>query len=237
MQTRSAGRTKGLEPGGEIFLGSPRVADAGSRGERTVRAILDSARELFISQGYHGTGIREVAAAAGLTVGAVYNHFSGKEALFDRVFLENNPFGLLPDVLASAQGATVEETLRDVAVRLSHRLQQRRDLLRLVFIELLEFNGRHIPATIARNAEAVSQFLERLHLTGGASLRPLPPLLLMRTFLGLLSAWFFTDTLFKDELPASLAGLRIEDAVEVFLHGALVPISAATAAPLSAQPE
>lgn len=237
MQARTTGRTKRIEPGGEIFLGPPRAADSGSRGERTVRTILDAARELFISQGYHGTGIREVAAAAGLTVGAVYNHFSGKEALFDRVFVENNPFGLLSDVLTGAQGATVEETLRDVAVRLSHRLQQRRDLLRLVFIELLEFNGRHIPATIARNAEAVSQFLDRLRLAGGASLRPLPPLLLMRTFLGLLSAWFFTDTLFRNELPASLAGLRIEDAVEVFLHGALVPSSTATEALPSSCPE
>jgi AcrR family transcriptional regulator len=206
-----------------VFLGTPKAEQPGTRGERTVRTILDSARGLFISQGYHGTGIREVAAAAGLTVGAVYNHFAGKEAIFDRVFAEHNPFGLVPEALAQAQGSNIEEIVRDAAVRLNQQLLQRRDLLRLVFIELLEFNGSHIPATITRNAVAVEQFLERLRETGGARLRPLPPLLLMRTFLGLLSAWFFTESLFVHELPASLAGLRIEDAVEVFLHGALQP--------------
>jgi AcrR family transcriptional regulator len=227
-------RAKGFEPPPAPVLDGPMAADIGSRSERTVRAILGAARELFISQGYHGTGIREVAAAAGLTVGAVYNHFSSKEELFDRVFVQNNPFGLLPDVLAGAQGRTVEEILKNVAANLRQRLHQRRDLLRLVFIELLEFNGRHIPATIAKNAVAVANFLERLQKTEGANLRSLPPLLLMRTFLGLLSAWFFTDTLFRDELPASLAGLRVEDAVDVFLHGALAagPSPASTSVPI-----
>jgi AcrR family transcriptional regulator len=229
MQTRTNRRPGSPEPGAEVLLGVGRAGEPGTRGERTVRAILDSARDLFISQGYHGTGIREVATAAGLTVGAVYNHFAGKQAIFERVFDEHNPFGLVPAALAEARGADIEEIVRDASVRLNHQLRQRRDLLRLVFIELLEFNGRHIPATIARNAEAVEKFLDRLREAGGVRLRPLPPLLLMRTFLGLLSAWFFTETLFEHELPASLAGLRIEDAVEVFLHGALLPGTGSTA--------
>lgn len=49
--------------------------------EETRRALLRAARRLFARHGYAGTGIDQIAAAAGATRGAVYHHFDGKEAL------------------------------------------------------------------------------------------------------------------------------------------------------------
>lgn len=40
--------------------------------------ILAAASELFAHHGYHATSIRDVARAVGVTVGALYAHFSGK---------------------------------------------------------------------------------------------------------------------------------------------------------------
>lgn len=50
-------------------------------GHDDLPAILGSALECFISQGYHGTTIREVAAHAGLSVPGLYYHYASKHAL------------------------------------------------------------------------------------------------------------------------------------------------------------
>lgn len=52
----------------------------------TKRALLDNAATLFASQGYAGTSLDEVVAAARVTKGALYHHFPSKLALFESVF-------------------------------------------------------------------------------------------------------------------------------------------------------
>lgn len=47
---------------------------------------MDSAVELFTKRGYAGTSLDEVAKRARLTKGALYHHFSGKQALFEAAF-------------------------------------------------------------------------------------------------------------------------------------------------------
>jgi TetR/AcrR family transcriptional regulator, transcriptional repressor for nem operon len=43
--------------------------------------ILDAAFDLFQRQGYNGTSMLEIAAAAGVTGGAMHHHFSTKKAM------------------------------------------------------------------------------------------------------------------------------------------------------------
>ena len=50
--------------------------------------ILVKARELFAVQGYAGTSAREISAAAGVTIGAMFHHFDSKLHLFECVFEE-----------------------------------------------------------------------------------------------------------------------------------------------------
>ncbi len=52
----------------------------------TQRALVDVARELFSRKGYAGTSLDEIVAGARVTKGALYHHFSGKQALFEAVF-------------------------------------------------------------------------------------------------------------------------------------------------------
>lgn len=56
------------------------------QGEATRSALIDSARELFGSQGYADTSTDEVVVRAGVTKGALYHHFHGKDDLFRAVF-------------------------------------------------------------------------------------------------------------------------------------------------------
>ena len=52
----------------------------------TKRALVEVATELFTEQGYAGTSLDEIVAGARVTKGALYHHFSGKQALFESVF-------------------------------------------------------------------------------------------------------------------------------------------------------
>ncbi|HTI26256.1 MAG TPA: TetR/AcrR family transcriptional regulator [Kutzneria sp.] len=54
--------------------------------ESTRDALVDSAVELFTKRGYAGTSLDEVAKRARVTKGALYHHFSGKQALFEAAF-------------------------------------------------------------------------------------------------------------------------------------------------------
>src|SRR3954469_4352156 len=50
------------------------------------RAILDAARELFLSHGYAATTIAEIASAAGVSVETVYKAFRNKPGVAKAVF-------------------------------------------------------------------------------------------------------------------------------------------------------
>jgi AcrR family transcriptional regulator len=52
----------------------------------TKRALVEVAEELFTAHGYAATPLDAVVAGARVTKGALYHHFSGKQALFEAVF-------------------------------------------------------------------------------------------------------------------------------------------------------
>jgi AcrR family transcriptional regulator len=58
------------------------------RRSTTIRAILDAARNLFISRGFEQTSVDEIAGRAQVAKGAVYHHFASKELIFAQVFEE-----------------------------------------------------------------------------------------------------------------------------------------------------
>ncbi|MCU1350836.1 MAG: transcriptional regulator, TetR family [Acidimicrobiales bacterium] len=57
-----------------------------AQGDATRSALVRAGRELFGQQGYAETSTDEVVALAGVTKGALYHHFAGKEDLFRAVF-------------------------------------------------------------------------------------------------------------------------------------------------------
>ena len=54
--------------------------------ESTRQALVDSAVELFTKRGYSATSLDTIAKRARVTKGALYHHFSGKQALFEAAF-------------------------------------------------------------------------------------------------------------------------------------------------------
>lgn len=56
------------------------------RSAATRTALIAAARPLFAARGYAGVGTEELVRAAGVTRGALYHQFAGKEELFAAVF-------------------------------------------------------------------------------------------------------------------------------------------------------
>ena len=77
-----------------------------TKGERTASRILDVAENLFAHQGYDGTSLRQIADAAELKEPGIYNHFSGKQGLYEAVlFRALNPMAqALAESLGQAAG-------------------------------------------------------------------------------------------------------------------------------------
>lgn len=79
---------------GKLVPKVPRVPGipGGSGGRRaaysasTKGALVEVAEALFTEQGYTATSLDAIVAGAEVTKGALYHHFSGKQALFEAVF-------------------------------------------------------------------------------------------------------------------------------------------------------
>lgn len=55
---------------------------------QTMTTIKEVALELFAQQGYHGTSISQIARAANISKGLMYNYFSGKEELLEAIVMD-----------------------------------------------------------------------------------------------------------------------------------------------------
>ena len=96
------------------------------RGEATPDRLLSAAAEAFAEHGFGGVTLGDIAARAGVTTGAIYNHFAGKEDLLvaaARAALA----GISPGAPRSENPA--EEATRATRAFLAPQSQQMRRLL------------------------------------------------------------------------------------------------------------
>lgn len=121
-----------------------RVPRRTSGGAATRERIIDAAERLFAERGFSGVSMPAIAAAAGITAGAIYKHFEGKEELFFSIVRRaveaapttNEAAGRTgPAVLASIIAAYTTPQLRRVrqlAVEIHHAAAQNGKVRRLL---------------------------------------------------------------------------------------------------------
>src|SRR5271155_4010773 len=81
---------------------------SGGKRERTRAKLIEAAAEVIGEKGYDRAPLEEIAARAGMTRGAIYGNFKGKEELFLALVATH----WKPIVPAMKRGATLKEQLR-----------------------------------------------------------------------------------------------------------------------------
>lgn len=103
-----------------IRTNSDDVATVDNGQDSARERLLDIAEQKFAEKGYFGTGLREIATAAGTTLGLINHHFGNKEALFRHVIERRasehvaTAFAALDAVVANAgdRPPAIEDVIR-----------------------------------------------------------------------------------------------------------------------------
>ena len=191
-----------------------------SKGERTRQYVLQAAYDLFLEQGYAATSMRQIAEQTGLALGGIYNHFKNKQAIFSELIIDRHPFHQILPLLQTAVGDTVEEFVRNAARSMLDELGRRPDFIKLMFIELVEFNGRDLPQMFQVVFPQILPLIQRFQ-SGGEKIRPIPPYILFRAFIGLFFSYYMTEFLLAGTPAMTLQENALDHFVDIFLHGIL----------------
>jgi AcrR family transcriptional regulator len=116
------------------------------RSSTSVAATLEAALALFSSQGFGATSMRQIADAAGLSVGNVYHHFPSKDAIFQRLLDDywervTDPALRLNQIFARA---SFPEDLEEMAKAIEEVVAELSPYILLIYVDVIEFQGEHI---------------------------------------------------------------------------------------------
>lgn len=200
---------------------SPRGKDSPTKGETTRMAIEDAALELFMKQGYHATSMRQIADEAGLALGGIYNHFASKDELVQAIIVDKHPYKRILPLVLEAQGETTEEFLRNAFKIAINELANDPAYMKIMLIEIVEFNGKHGAPMLKEIAPKVLPIFEQM-LRVRKGLRVSNPAMFLRSFFGVIFSYSITELLVSNSLISKLMPKDAADTyIELYLHGIL----------------
>jgi AcrR family transcriptional regulator len=199
---------------------------ATSRGEQTRQAILEAAEKLFLSQGYNGTSMRQIARRAGIALGGIYNHFEGKEGLFQALLKERSPYDEVIEAMDDLEKGDGEHLVVEAFNRLQAIMQRNLDFVNLVLIDFQESDGSTLREVLAAVVPRALRFGRRIQEAGGLR-QDVGHYMIVRAFVSLLMGYTFTQLIaYKDERPLLPGVPEISEVearaqmIDLFLYGA-----------------
>ncbi|MEO8356131.1 MAG: TetR/AcrR family transcriptional regulator [Chloroflexota bacterium] len=191
------------------------------KGEVTRLAIENAAIHLFLKQGYHATSMRQIADHAKLALGGIYNHFSSKDEIFEAIIIDQHPYKKILPLILAVKGDTAEEFFGNAFRIVIHELGRQPEFLNLMFIELVEFKGRHGSVMLREIAPKILPVFEKV-VKSRKELRVLNPAVLMRSFFGMIISYFVTEMVISNSVISTLLPKNSADIyIDLFLHGIL----------------
>jgi hypothetical protein len=97
-------------------------------------------------------------------------------------------------------------------------LGKRPDFIKLMLIEMVEFNGRNMTGILK---QVLPQVLPLIQHFNTKMLRSIPPFVFFRAFLGLFFSYYMTELLLANTPAAMLSTDALDHFIEIFLHGVM----------------
>jgi AcrR family transcriptional regulator len=192
-----------------------------TKGGRTRIIIEEAALNLFMEQGYHATSIRQIAERAGLALGGIYNHFSSKDEIFQAIIVDQHPYKKLLPLILAVEDETAEKFFENAIRIVFAELGTRPEFVNLMFIEMVEFKGKHGALILREIAPQVLPVFERI-IKARHDLRVTNPAFLMRSFFGMIISYYITEMVISNSVVSNLMPKNSADVyVDIFLHGIL----------------
>lgn len=136
----------------------------------TINTILEAARRLFIEKNYAGVTITDIATAADVSKGALYHHFSSKEAIYLHMMHHYlTEIQLITQAAAENSTGTCRERLRQSLTTFLQLPEELLSVLRLVRRDINIFTDPMRQELIMAYQTAVPQQVESIIRDGIAS--------------------------------------------------------------------
>jgi AcrR family transcriptional regulator len=192
-----------------------------TKGEATRLAVEDAAIRLFLEQGYHATSMRQIAKRAGLALGGIYNHFSSKDELFEAIIVDQHPYKKILPLILAVEAETAEEFFGGAFRIVIRELGKQPEFVNLMFIELVEFKGKHGSVMLREIAPKILPVFEKA-VKNMKGLRVTHPAVLMRSFFGMIISYFVTEMVIANSVVSKLMPKNSTDYyIDIFLKGIL----------------
>lgn len=132
------------------------------------KQIIEGAMQVFAAKGFHGASVREIADAAGLTMGTMYNYVRSKEDILYIVY------DFMTTILTEGLRKTIEDTedpREKISAALRHNMEliyQYQDVIMFLYREAGNYDRESVRAVLAQETKYIEVFEEllRLHFAG-----------------------------------------------------------------------
>jgi AcrR family transcriptional regulator len=131
--------------------------------QQTRQKVLAAARRLFSEQGYEGATIRDIAAAAGMSTGAVFANFTDKSDLFREIMVDDMQALHAAMCDAAARGRTIEDALLKIFVAGYTFYKTRLQLARAAFSVSWDRDGGPLLRNLSASTALHDLFAEQLN--------------------------------------------------------------------------
>ncbi|HEY0157689.1 MAG TPA: TetR/AcrR family transcriptional regulator [Thermoanaerobaculia bacterium] len=147
------------------------------KSERSRRAVLDAALNLFSHQGYRATTMREIADRARVSTGNCYHHFPDKEAIF-RALLDEYMAVVdttrFPFTRVLYGTNDFPDNIEQLGYAARDSVRQYRSYLALIYVDVIEFEGTHIKQFYQSMADRFARYFDEQGATEGIATRLRP---------------------------------------------------------------
>ncbi|WP_048810047.1 TetR/AcrR family transcriptional regulator [Candidatus Methylacidiphilum infernorum] len=185
--------------------------------------ILTAAKKLFAQNGFEGTTTRMIAQYAHVNEALIYRYYPTKKDLYLEIIrLKIEELSSLTENLANPEHdpESIPQFLKNIALQLFSSVKNDPDFLRLLYYSALEHHELSkmfcdcFVLEIRKKLEGyVSQLIER------NIFKRLNPYLISIAFIGIISHYLVTNTLFElDDRQVDETAV-IDNFIEIFLNG------------------